>query len=78
MTSAKTSTAEDVVEHLRREDGDVERFAENVAQQNELGVPSRMIGPDEAAGLSRSRVAIAGYAPPAIARHRATQLNVLG
>jgi glycine/D-amino acid oxidase-like deaminating enzyme len=32
--------------------GDVERFAENVAQQNELGVPSRMIGPDEAAGLS--------------------------
>jgi sarcosine oxidase subunit beta len=31
---------------------DVERFAENVAQQNELGVPSRMIGPDEASGLS--------------------------
>jgi sarcosine oxidase subunit beta len=31
---------------------DVDRFAENVAQQNELGVPSRMIGPDEAASLS--------------------------
>ena len=32
--------------------GDVERFAENIAQQNELGVPSRMIGADEAAALS--------------------------
>ncbi len=32
--------------------GDVERFAENVAKQNELGVPSRMIGADEASSLS--------------------------
>jgi len=31
---------------------DVERFAENVAKQNELGVPSRMIGADEASSLS--------------------------
>jgi sarcosine oxidase subunit beta len=31
---------------------DVERFAENVARQNELGVPSRMIGADEAGSLS--------------------------
>jgi len=31
---------------------DVERFAQNVAQQNELGVPSRMIDPDEASRLS--------------------------
>ena len=31
---------------------DVERFAENVTQQNELGVPSRMVGPDEASRLS--------------------------
>jgi sarcosine oxidase, subunit beta len=31
---------------------DVERFAENVAQQNELGVPSRMIDPEEAGRLS--------------------------
>ena len=31
---------------------DVERFAANVAQQNELGVPSRIIDPDEASSLS--------------------------
>jgi sarcosine oxidase subunit beta len=31
---------------------DVERFAANVAQQNELGVPSRIIDPDEASRLS--------------------------
>ena len=31
---------------------DVERFAEGVARQNELGVPSRMVAPDEAKRLS--------------------------
>ncbi len=31
---------------------DVERFAENVVKQNQLGVPSRMIDPDEASRLS--------------------------
>jgi sarcosine oxidase subunit beta len=31
---------------------DVERFERDVALQNELGVPSRMVGPDEAAALS--------------------------
>jgi hypothetical protein len=33
---------------------------------------------DEAAGLSRSRVAMAGYAPPAAAGRRASQINALG
>jgi len=31
---------------------DVERFEQNVALQNELGVPSRLVGPDEAGRLS--------------------------
>ena len=31
---------------------DVERFAENVVKQNQLGVPSRMVDPDEASRLS--------------------------
>jgi sarcosine oxidase, subunit beta len=52
----------------------VERFAENVAQQNALGVPSRMVDPDEASRLSplagvdgvlaASFCPIAGHASP--------------
>jgi glycine/D-amino acid oxidase-like deaminating enzyme len=52
----------------------VERFAENVAQQNALGVPSRMVDPDEARRLSplagvdgvlaASFCPIAGHASP--------------
>ena len=52
----------------------VERFAENVAQQNALGVPSRMVDPDEACHLSplagvdgvlaASFCPIAGHASP--------------
>jgi sarcosine oxidase subunit beta len=68
---------------------DVERFAANVAQQNELGVPSRMIDPDEALRLSpiagaegvlaASLCPIAGHASPeAVVQGYATAARRLG